>query len=324
MPYIIDQDSRRPSFCPITPLVATNTPDLPKVSVIVPVRNRAILLRECLSRLSQQSYPSSHREIIVVDNGSTDDLDAVRGMFPSIRWYKESGESSYAARNRGLREATGDIIAFTDADCQPSLEWIEKAVEALRSTGATIVGGEIKYIDPTDRHLNVSELLEEKVFGMGNHRRLIEERGFAVTANLIAYKLVFDRIGHFDSELKSSGDRLWTQRAVARGESLRFADHTRVDHPRRGSLRELFKKQRRIVGGRTRLLSKVPTPFLETLFQLYSQSVLDVRMYYRALTDSRIDRLTKRVHYVAAVFAFCAVTTYERLRVLLGGNPCRD
>jgi glycosyltransferase involved in cell wall biosynthesis len=295
-----------------------------KVSVVIPVWNKANLLRLCLDHLNQQTYPKDRYEIIVVDNGSDDQISQVRYDYPHIRWFHEDSPSSYAARNRGLRHAMGEIIAFTDADCLPTPTWIENGVQSLQSSDASLVGGDIQYVMPTDRELSVYELLEEKLFGMGNHRRLIESRGFAVTANLIVYRSVFEKAGYFDSELKSSGDREWTQRAVRTGNKLSFAESALIYHPRRNSWSELTRKQRRIVGGRLTLMRKTKPPIREVVDQLYAQSIFDLKMYQMAIFHPGIKNARKRLKFIATVTSVCAVTTLERVRLLLGGEPKRS
>jgi glycosyltransferase involved in cell wall biosynthesis len=297
---------------------------MPKVSVIVPVWNRADQLRLCLDCLHRQTFPGGDYEIIVVDNGSIDQIDSVHDAYPAVRWFREEHPSSYAARNRGVRHARGDIIAFTDADCLPTATWLEGAVASLGALQASIVGGDIRYVMPTDRELNVCELLEEKLFGMGNHRQLIESRGFAVTANLTTYRDVFEQAGYFDAQLKSSGDREWTQRAVRNGAQLRFAESAVVYHPRRHSLKALAQKQRRIVGGRMVLLRRSKQPLTEVVQQLYMHSLFDVDMYRMALSHPEAKTVRKRVKLIAAVTSVCAVTTYERIRLLCGGDPSRS
>ena len=120
----------------------------PRVSVVIPVRNRAPGLRQCLAALEGQSFPRAEFEIIVVDNGSTDDLEGARRLFPAVRWLQEVAPGSYAARNGGLRQAAGEIIAFTDADCVPDAGWLREGVAALTDGSATVVGGEVPWIEP--------------------------------------------------------------------------------------------------------------------------------------------------------------------------------
>ena len=108
--------------------------ETPFVSVVIPVFNDAERLRLCLSALAQQTYARSRFEIIVIDNGS-DDLVPVKDLvavYDNATLAVESLPGSYAARNRGLELAKGEAIAFTDADCIPDPDWLERGVARLR------------------------------------------------------------------------------------------------------------------------------------------------------------------------------------------------
>lgn len=89
--------------------------DLPLVSVIVPVRNGASFLPEAMASIAAQNYPAL--EIIVVDDGSTDDIGRVlAGLAGPIKYVRQEPSGPAAARNRGIREAKGELIAFLDVD----------------------------------------------------------------------------------------------------------------------------------------------------------------------------------------------------------------
>jgi len=294
-----------------------------RLSVIIPVHNGAAALSACLAALDGQSFPRGDFEVIVVDNGSTDDLAPLRRLFPGVRWLQESAAGSYAARNTGLRQAGGPLLAFTDADCVPDAGWLERGVAALTAGPATIIGGEVPSIDPVGRDLNSYEMLETVMFGLGSIRRLIEERGFAITANLFTSRAVFDRVGEFDADLKSAGDREWVRRAVAKGERLGYAGDAIVRHPRRSTRAEFFRKQRRLVGGRMMILRRGRPGLGAVLADLRLVSLLDPRVYRVAFGDPRAKGPARRIRFVAVVLGVSLFTTGEKLRLLLGGKPGR-
>ena len=294
------------------------------VSVVIPMRNSPAALRLCLKALRGQKLPRDDFEIIVVDNDSETDLTEVKAEFPEVRWLFETGSSSYAARNRGVSAAVGEIVAFTDSDCIPEPDWLSNAVADLTSSSATILGGKIVYISPEGRSLNLPEVLEESLFGMGNQRRLIEVSGFAVTANLVTYRKVFERVGNFDASLRSSGDREWSQRATAKGEVLRYCDRMLVRHPRRSTVRRIARKQRRIVGGRVTLFRRRPQPWGEILKQFYNQSCFDHKLYLKAWRNPQITNPLTRLRFFALIFWIGCVTVAEKTRIFLGGTGIRD
>src|SRR5262245_59388989 len=118
----------------------------PALSVVVPVWNDAKRIGLCLRALQQQTVSPKCYEIVVVDNGSTDNsVDIVRS-FTDIRLVIEPLPGSYAARNKGLSEAAGDLVAFTDSDCIPHPTWLEKAFEVVKeNSGFGIVAGRIEF-----------------------------------------------------------------------------------------------------------------------------------------------------------------------------------
>jgi glycosyltransferase involved in cell wall biosynthesis len=295
----------------------------PRVSVIIPVHNGAHSLGACLGALEGQTLARADFEVIVVDNGSSDDLAPVQALFPAVHWLREGVVGSYAARNTGLRHARGEFLAFTDADCVPEAAWLERGVAALAAGPGTVIGGEVPFLNPVGRELNSYELLETVMFGLGDIRRLIEERGFAITANLFTSRAVFGRVGEFDAQLKSAGDREWVLRAVAKGEILRYGGDVIVRHPRRSTRAAFFRKQRRLVGGRMDLLRRSRPSLGAVLHDLRLVSLLDPRVYVVAFGDPRPKGLGRRIRFAGVVLLVSLFTTAEKLRLLLGGKPGR-
>src|SRR3989338_7815520 len=108
-------------------------PAKPFVSVVVPVYNDNVRLKKALEALERQSYPADRYEVLVVDNASEDDVRSIMSAYPRVKYLFEGKRGPASARNRGVREAKGEIIAFTDSDCIPRPDWIERGVAAVRS-----------------------------------------------------------------------------------------------------------------------------------------------------------------------------------------------
>jgi len=293
------------------------------VSVIIPFHDGLDDLRKCLRALGEQTYPADKVEIIAVDNGSAEDTGPVRASHPGVRWLTEPRAGSYVARNAGLLQARGEIVAFTDADCAPSPDWLREAVAALEGAPATIVGGRIDYLNPPDRGLNVFELFEEEFFLLARQKELIERFGVAATANLVAYRAVFDRVGLFDPELKSLGDGEWVKRATGLGEVLRYADAAVVRHPRRDTFRAVFRKMRRIAGGRALLLRKDGESPRRLAADIYRYSVLNPRIQRYALRFPGIRGAGPRFRMFFLIEFLSLANSFEKIRVLLGAPSYR-
>jgi glycosyltransferase involved in cell wall biosynthesis len=294
-----------------------------EVSVIIPIYGPSASLRECLRALQRQSYPADKFEVIVVDNGASDDLQTIRAEFPDLRWLKEPSIGSYAARNRGVAEARGRVIAFTDADCVPDPDWLREGVNALADQEATIIGGRIRYLDPADRPLNLYEKIEEKYFYLDKQEQMIARWRMAATANIFVLREVFGRVGDFDATLKSTADGDWSKRAVMKGEILRYAGSAVVFHPRRGTLEAVSRKYIRIsMGLFTTTLRDGKNP-LRILAGLYAYSLLDPRVHFAPATFRGLS-LRERLRLGVVIDIISVRTTIAKLRIILGREAPRS
>lgn len=222
--------------------------EAPFVSVIVPVYNDRARIVRCIEAVLGQVYQRSRYEVIVVDNGSTDGTPSLVARQP-VSLLQETGiRSSYAARNRGLREARGAVIAFTDADCTPAPRWLEAGVCALETHHADLAGGAVRFV--ASAKPSGAEIYDA-ITNM-QQERSIRERGAAKTANLFARAAVFETIGPFPPTAPSGGDVSWTTRATRHGFRLIYVPEAEVAHPTRRFL-ALLGKQYRVGRGRYRL-----------------------------------------------------------------------
>jgi len=213
----------------------------PTVSVIIPVLNNCTQLKETLNALSEQTYPADKFEVIVVDNGSDEDVSRCIDNFTVKLLHETEQKSPYAARNKGFDASTGAIIAFTDANKTPETKWIEEGVKALLVQNADLAGGNIDFSLPVKP--TASEVFDATFFN--NNRNLVMNEQAAVTGNLFLKRDLMDTIGRFHGMFRSGMDIWWTQQAVRKGCKLIFAENSIVIcKPRRYSA--LLKKSRRV------------------------------------------------------------------------------
>lgn len=117
------------------------------VSVVIPVKNAAGTLPACLDAL-ERLVPAP-TEIVLVDNGSSDDSSMILEAFAltskisRVRLIDEPRPGAAVARNAGIRAATGEIVAFTDADCAPQVEWLAALLEPFADAETGAVAGRI-------------------------------------------------------------------------------------------------------------------------------------------------------------------------------------
>ncbi len=210
----------------------------PDCAVIIPHYNDTRRLDRCLAALSAQDLEGA--EVVVVDNASSEPLDALMARYPAVRFVTESRRGAALARNRGVRETLAPHLFFLDADCIPAADWL---MAARRAVGrAPIVGGAIDVFDETPPPRSGAEAFET-VFAF-DYRDYIENKGFSVTANLLTSREVFLAVGDFIDGL--SEDAEWCWRARRKGFALVLEEGLRVAHPTRSDWPALRRKWQRI------------------------------------------------------------------------------
>ncbi|NBX77621.1 MAG: glycosyltransferase family 2 protein, partial [Proteobacteria bacterium] len=103
------------------------------ISVVIPTRNRRNQLERLLNELSAQSLPARFWEIILVNNASSDRtqdvLELWKGRSSNLKALEENRVGSNHARNKGVKAASGNLIAFLDDDTLPHPQWLERIFE---------------------------------------------------------------------------------------------------------------------------------------------------------------------------------------------------
>lgn len=211
---------------------------MPEAAVIIPHFNDVIRLARCLDVLVPQLTPGV--EVVVVDNASTDSLEALRRDYPALRIVTEMQKGAAHARNRGVGETTAPLIFFLDCDCVPAPDWLSTAIQVVAR--ADLVGGRVNVFDETPPPRTGAQAFEA-VFAFDN-RSYVERKGFSVSANLLTRREVFEAVGPFVNGL--SEDLEWCRRATTMGYRLAYADDLIVGHPSRGDWAALRRKFRRV------------------------------------------------------------------------------
>lgn len=140
------------------------------VSIIVPVYNNESQIENWIESVLSLNYPSSKVEIIVVDNNSKEDTYRTIQKIAVTSLIEHRVQSSYAARNEGIKRSRGGIIAFTDSDCSADKDWILKAVGCFQDENIGCVAGRIEGFSPSNY---IEEyLVRTRCFSQGSTRFL--------------------------------------------------------------------------------------------------------------------------------------------------------
>jgi len=213
----------------------------PRCSVIVPFWNARKYVQRCIESLLCQSLPQSEYELLFIDNNSTDGCDQVVAAFPAVRLLREAKQGSYAARNRGLAAARGEILVFTDPDCAVDRCWLERIQEAMSNPAVGLTLGYRSTAGENPWLSLIAEYESQKAAFVADSR--IAELKFGYTNNLAVRRHILEQVGPFE-EVSRGGDTVFVRRAVdAFGISiLRYCPEVQVCHLEITNLRGYYRK----------------------------------------------------------------------------------
>jgi GT2 family glycosyltransferase len=216
----------------------TFLPESPRVSVVICTYNGGSTLEQCLRSLLALNYPDY--EVIVVDDGSTDDTASILARFPNMRAIQQENRGLSTARNVGLNAATGSIIAYTDADCFADSEWLTQLIYQLQRSGAAAVGG--PNLTPEDGRLAACVAASP---GQPSHVLVSDQIAEHIPGCNMAFRReALEAINGFDPRYRKAGDDVdicW--RLQQAGHWITFAPGAFVWHHRRQTPRAYLRQQ---------------------------------------------------------------------------------
>jgi glycosyltransferase involved in cell wall biosynthesis len=217
-----------------------------EISVVIPARDAAATLPRTLDALARQTLPRERFEVVVADDGSSDRTAAIAGV--ADRLVRTDGVGPGAARNAAAAVAEGRLLAFTDADCFPAEDWLERALAAV--AGADLVQGRVEPERPPGPY-------DRTVYATSFH-------GLFETANLVVRRELFDALGGFEVGWtpqggKELGEDTWFGwRARRRGARAVFADDVVVRHAVFPRTAAQYVAERRRLTAFPALVARVP------------------------------------------------------------------
>jgi O-antigen biosynthesis protein len=210
----------------------------PRASVVVCAYQAQDTIQECLHSLMELDYPNY--EVLVVDDGSTDATAQIARRFP-VRLLSGDRRGLSGARNVGLEQAEGEIVAYIDADAKADPDWLTYLALALQVSGTAGAGGP-NPVPPDDPPLAQCVALAP---GGPIHVLLDDERAEHVPGcNMAFWRERLLEIGSFDPVYRAAGDDVdvcW--KLLDRGYDIRFNASALVWHRRRNNVRAFWRQQ---------------------------------------------------------------------------------
>lgn len=212
--------------------------DFLRVAVVVPVYNGRKTIEACLESLFVQDYPPEMLEIVVVDNASTDGTAQILGRYQDrITVLSEPTRGPSAARNRGVREVSADVIAFIDADCVADGAWLRNLLGPLNKPLVGISGGRNLSRRPCNRIEKFGETIHD-------HQKAIEvyKPPYAISMNWASARKVLLEAGLFDESFQRCEDVDLSMRIRQLGYQLVYQPGAIVYHRNERTLFGLFRE----------------------------------------------------------------------------------
>ena len=210
----------------------------PVVTIVIPTFGRPLQLQACLAALAVQTLPEPW-EVVVVDDGSPQSLEGVAlawSGWVDLRVIRQDNSGPAAARNRGVQEARGTLIAFTDDDCLPEPQWLDTLVRAARERPGALVGGTTLNGLGSELFASTSQLIVDLVYAHFNADP--DNAYFFASNNALCPRECFLSLGGFDGSFPRAGaeDRDFCDRWRFAGWPLVWRPDARVEHQHSQSL----------------------------------------------------------------------------------------
>jgi GT2 family glycosyltransferase len=210
----------------------------PRVSVVVCTYNGAPTLADCLDGLQNLDYPDY--EVIVVSDGSTDAAGEIASEY-DVRLIETENRGLSSARNTGLQAASGEIVAYTDDDTRPDVDWLKYLAHTFTTTDYAAVGGP----NPLPPYARGVEQCVSNAPGGPTHVLLTDRDAEHIPGcNMAFRKSALEAVGGFDPQFRTAGDDVdicW--RMLHQGFKLGFNPGAVVWHRRRRTVRSYFRQQ---------------------------------------------------------------------------------
>lgn len=266
----------------------------PLISVIIPHFNQPEFLAKCLASLPRAGEGGTpDYEVLVIDNGSRELPTDVVATYNQVRLLTETEPGPGPARNKGVAEAQGEILAFTDADCVIDPGWLARISSYFAEHPDThAIGGDV-YILRGNPDCATPLEAYEGVYAFRT-RMYIEKMNFTATNNLSVRAATMEKVGKFGGK-EIAEDRDWGERASKMGYPVRWVSDMIIHHPARATFAELCKKWDRHTSHDYVKIHGQSFGRLRWLLRAAALAVSPVAEIPRILRSDRISGLRERV-----------------------------
>ncbi len=224
---------------------AVQIAELPRVSIVIPVMDRADELARCLASLGRLAYPQEKLQVIVVDDGSRDASPQVARQFGALLVPSGGrGRGPAAARNAGASTARGEILAFIDSDCTASADWLAELIPLFSDPKTAAVGGLVDGMcteSAVDRYEAVMSSLS-----LGSRERSGssgDDTFYLPSCNLLVRRTLFKNVGGFKESMHVGEDVDLTWRLRDAGWTISYQPLGRVCHEHRSTVRSFMSRR---------------------------------------------------------------------------------
>ncbi len=208
------------------------------ISIIIPHLNQPEHLRRGLAAIHEQTGFDGGIEVIVVDNGSDIMPGEICGEWPGTQLVQEPTPGPGPARNTGIKHASGDILAFIDADCRANPGWLSAIANAIKDSKINVIGGDVQVPFVDESHPTSLECYE-RIYGFRNREYIAS--GYSGTGNLAMRPTAYAKVGPF-AGIELAEDRDWGLRAKGLGIATHYVADMIVYHPARQKFLEMQQK----------------------------------------------------------------------------------
>ncbi|MGQ9570970.1 MAG: glycosyltransferase [Thermodesulfovibrionales bacterium] len=226
-----------------------------RISIIIPTFNSAKVLVRCLESLNNQTINNKNYEVIVVDDGSNDGTKETVAKYP-VSYIYQHNRGPAAARNNGVMHAEGDIILFTDADCEPQSTWIEKMIMPFNDPQIIGVKGAYK----TRQKELIARFVQIEYEHKYERMKKFKYIDFVDTYSAGYRKDIFLKYNGFDERYPRASveDQEFSFRLSHDGHKMVFNPDAVVFHKHSASLMDYLKKKYKIAFWKAFLLKRHP------------------------------------------------------------------